>query len=138
MTEPRPRRLVTAAMINGAPARILAAIMSLSEVERRLDTVGYSGPQREATLDAWRAVIDAGELHAAAASGSPAGQVAAMVSDSERDTISTTEAADMLGLRERRIRQLAAAGSLPGRKSGGHWSFERADVAARLQRGGRR
>jgi len=129
-----PRRLVTIAAINGSPARLLAAIMPLSEVESRLDAAGITGPHREATLDAWRAVIAAGELHVAAASGTLSGQAAAASADSQRDSITTMEAATMLNLSTRRTRQLAASGELPGHQVAGRWLFNVADVTAYEQR----
>ena len=124
-----PRRLVTIAAISGAPARILAAILPLSEVESRMDAVGIAGPHRAAVIDCWRSIEAAGRLHVAA-SGTPAGQAAAAGADSQRDSITTTEAATMLNLSARRTRQLAARGELHGRQIARRWQFTAADVAA--------
>jgi hypothetical protein len=67
---------------------------------------------------------------AKAARGNVSGQSAEMAADSKSE-ITTAGAADILHLSERRVRQLAGMGKLPGRQdAAGRWSFERGAVKA--------
>jgi len=50
--------------------------------------------------------------------------------------MTTEAAAELLGSSTRAVRGLAQRGTLPGRKVGGSWLFERADVVAHLERTG--
>lgn len=50
----------------------------------------------------------------------------------ETDTLTTTEAAQMLGCTPRRVAQMLKAGTLPGRRSGRDWQTPRAAVEAML------
>lgn len=75
--------------------------------------------------------------------GLTADQVRAMTGASERDEITTTEAAEILGLSQRRIQEICDEGILlvegrdwhklpavPGARSGGHFRIRRAAVVA--------
>lgn len=130
MTE-MPRRLIRgAAIIDGAPARLLVAVLPMSELERRLDDGGIPAcPERAATFDAWQAVAVAAQEHVAFVRGRLTGRTTEAAADSDCEC-STEEVASMLCVTESRIRQLARAGELPGRQHAGRWFFRRADVAA--------
>lgn len=75
----------------------------------------------------------AGREWAASARGGAAALDAALPVSSnheQRETISSEEAGDMLGLSPRRVRELAAAGSLYGSRVAGRWTFDRGAVLA--------
>jgi len=129
VTDHAPRRLVTIAAINGAPARILSAVVSLAEIEARLDAAGYSGVHRAAVLDAWRSIEEAGRLHVVSVGGNVAGRGAESAPSSE-ERLTSEEAGAVLHVTPSRVRQLARSGELPGRQAAGRWSFHRGDVVA--------
>ena len=70
----------------------------------------------------------------AAVSGSSAAPLRPDASHSLHDVLTVAQAAELLGVRPRRARDLAASGL--GRRVGGRWVFERAAVEAEAVRRG--
>ena len=114
--------------------RLLRALLTDPATWRAV-TDPLSPRQRQALTRALRAIYEAADewltLEESAAGGNaatPVGQAeAASIRD---DEIDTAEAAELLGLRERRVRDLAAAGVLGARRVGGSWRYSRAAVLA--------
>jgi hypothetical protein len=123
------------AVVSGWPAWALARLLTRycrDEIEdlpleqRRFVT---------AAIDSLRL---AGE-HAIAASGSaPLSSAEIAVGSNHDEELDSDAAADMLKLSARRVRQLAAAGRLPGRLKAGRWSFDADAVTAYRKTGGTR
>jgi excisionase family DNA binding protein len=93
-----------------------------------------SPPQRAAFIRALRTIAEAAEdwlaVEATAAGGNAATAVGPVAAGSTHDEIDTAEAARLLGLGERRVRDLAAAGCLGARRVGAAWRFPRGSVVA--------
>ncbi|MFI7044747.1 helix-turn-helix domain-containing protein [Streptosporangium sandarakinum] len=93
-----------------------------------LQSTPFTAEQRkalEATRDAIAQAADAYTRQPVAAAATP---VAATGPSSTREEITTAEAAVVLGVKERRVRQLAEGGL--GRKVGRVWVMDRAAVLA--------
>lgn len=125
MTAPR----TAAAFVHGdgavvvVPARIAARLDALLNLRRlRIDVRG-----RDAELDA---VLIALGVAAAAwrttATGSD--QAPQPEADPHSEWLSTSEAADLLGVTDRRVRQEITGGRLVARRVAGRWRISREDV----------
>lgn len=57
---------------------------------------------------------------------------------SDKDTLTSEEVADALGVSDRRVRQLAGTGELPGRQVAGKWTFDPGAVVALSRKRGTR
>lgn len=115
-----------AAILSGRAARIVAHLAQQGlDAARRREGVGHDDVELEAALAALRhagtAVPGSGGLPPPAA----AARSVVLPMDVE-------QVARRLGLSRRRVRQLAEdeGSGLPGRKSGGRWLFNPADVEA--------
>jgi hypothetical protein len=121
----------------GAHGRGFAAWLFALELERtlpvRLDSLaGSASPELLAQARAALADLrEAGcqwQAWRTAADGTAAIKSAVMPTDSRHDDISTGEAAAMLGVKPRRVRQLIDAAQLEGRLLGGRWLVSRQSV----------
>ncbi len=91
--------------------------------------------QREALVRALRSIAEAADSWAAVESTAASGSAAAATEPVASaflhdDEIGSSQAAALLGLGERRVRDLAAAGCLGARRVGGSWRYSRASVLA--------
>jgi hypothetical protein len=128
MTARRPP-YVEGALIEGFAAHVFDRVLA-----RHLPA--YLGPfsaEQRAAVDAARAAVKRAadryeQRPLSAVNGSAATQGAETSADSAHEWISTSEAAVMLGVHERRARQLAAGGM--GRKIGRAWLLDRSMVLA--------
>ncbi len=129
MTEPGPRYYVEGGLVSGFAAWRLGR-----SIPRYLrDALDDLPPHlRTEVEDAVEAMRYSGQRWAATARGSAAEPPAEapVCSKQEADELSSVEVADVLKVTERRVRQLAAAGVLPGRQKAGRWSFDRGAVTA--------
>lgn len=128
-----------AALVGGRPAYLIAREMRrVLEQQRRLSGGGSVPADLAEALEALEA---AGRVwiannqpvpEVAVAAEGPAGS-AVVECGGRRDpstTVTTREAASLLGVSERRVRQLVSLGSLPARRArGGHWAIDRACLA---------
>lgn len=131
-----PRRPFLAAPVSGFPAVFLAALLrshgpaQLARLQAEVDAgrmhPAYAQQVREACAavdqaarewQAWRTSVD----------GSAEPLVTEAAAPSEE--ITTREAADMLRISDRRVRQLLADGRLAGEQTGREWRVSRASVA---------
>lgn len=121
-----PRRVEDAALVSGFAAEVLDRMLA-AYLPKVLPAL--SGEQR-AEVEATHAAVGwaAGRWQArpVSASGSAETRVTEIVAVSGHDEISTAEAARMLRLSERRVRQLAAGGM--GRRVGRTWLLDRDQV----------
>lgn len=129
------RRL--AAVVSGWPAWAVTWVLrrhladDLDQLERLSD--GLPGDRRQEILDAFADLEAAAEDWRASANGNAETPDAETVASSPTDELLTTrQAAEMLDLTPRRVRQLAAAGL--GVKSDGRWRIRRSDVDAYQER----
>jgi excisionase family DNA binding protein len=159
MTEQhRPRRRVPVigdvavvdrhALIAGHPAWFIARLLVdlPGGLEARLARFGLPSERHGDVLRAVHALRYAGtawqleQTEEASASASDSGSPiqenasAAVRSKSHDGLLSTSAAANILGVCDRRVRMLAAAGELPGHRDGGRWLFEPEAVAAARER----
>ncbi|MDW8807424.1 helix-turn-helix domain-containing protein [Streptomyces scabiei] len=115
---------VEGAIVEGAAAVVLDDLLAIPAVRRHLRTRPPSlQPAIEEAVTAIRQAARA--YNAASASGSAEAPVAEIVQPFEKG-ITTREAARLLGLGERRARQLATGGM--GRKVGRQWLLDAAAV----------
>lgn len=129
MTVRRPPYVEGAALIEGFAAHVLDRVLA-RHLPAVLAVMPFS-PEQRAEVDAARAAIQQAadryeQRPLSAADDETALDVAAVSADSAHEWISTSEAAVMLGVQERRARQLAAAGM--GRKVGRAWLLDRSAV----------
>ena len=126
------------ALLGGREAWLLSRVVRADEVERRLRAAGFGEAHVEPVMDALAAVHAAGNAwHAemterAAARGSAALPQAEgpPPSPAMTETVTTREAAALLGRSERRVRQLIDCGDLPARRRGRDWLVDRAAATA--------
>jgi hypothetical protein len=122
-----------AAIIAGWPAWAIARMLTRSCGDQIADLPALLRAPVEDGLEALRR---AGGRWAASASGNSEAMPAEVpVSSEHDDEISTREAADMLRLSDRRIRQLATDGRLAGRQRQGRWVLDRGAVIAHKTKG---
>ncbi|MFI7632423.1 helix-turn-helix domain-containing protein [Microbispora rosea] len=120
----RPLRYVEGALVSGFAAHVVDRLLA-KHLPMLLRSTPMSEEQRAALVETRVAVALAADTWAIAAAATP---VAAIGSSSPGDEISTAEAAALLGVKERRVRQLAEGGL--GRKVGRVWVLDRAAVLA--------
>jgi hypothetical protein len=133
MPEQEPRALyVEAAVIDGWPAFAIARMLTRSCGDEIADLPAHL---RAPIEDATNALRHAGERWATSARGSAEAALpeAPVPLEHDEDEVSTREAAHMLELSDRRIRQLAADGRLVGRQIQGRWVLDRGAVIAHLK-----
>lgn len=128
-----PGYIEDAALVAGWPAYRFAKILRRHWQEETEDLpLAMRGALEDdlANIDrAGRAWAD--RVLAAKARGSAEAVPAEMAASSSCKELSTEEVASMLQLTERRIRQLAGIGELPGRRDeAGHWTFDQGAVLA--------
>jgi len=118
-------------LLNGRVCSILAG--SMRALLRDADAQG-----RDVDPEVRRTIEEIEQVSAewrASGSGSP--EVPDVTADAESvivGAMTTRDVADRYGCSERNVRQLAARGSLPGRRSKGAWLFDPHDVAELLKR----
>ncbi|MDT3724893.1 helix-turn-helix domain-containing protein [Streptomyces sp. DSM 41972] len=121
--------LRNAAVVEGAAAHILAELLATPGVRRYLRarpaTLQRELEQTVAAIRRAAVAYEAGLVSAASANGSAETPAAEIVQPFDRE-ITTGEAAALLELTERRVRQLAASGM--GRRAGGRWLLDRTAV----------
>ncbi|MEU2625864.1 hypothetical protein [Kitasatospora sp. NPDC007106] len=117
-----------AALVSGVSAHVLDRILASPDVTRIFATMApWMRPEVEATR---RAIHRAALLYEAlphAANGSAETDIPEVEAPLPHE-ITTTEASAVLGLGERRVRQLAAEGM--GRQLAGRWLLDRSAVLA--------
>lgn len=130
MSAPNPY-VADAAILTGWPAWVYARLLTADELTQRLERSGIRGDQAAPVLAAHAAIRRAGDTwhQRVSANGSTETVVAETVSPS-LDELTTDEAADMLKLTPRRVRQLIDADELPARRVGNCWRLDPAAVAA--------
>lgn len=129
-----------AAVVHGRAATGVAWL--LQRAVERGETASLPDAVRAETLAAIQAVDLASRAWArrqttavsTADCGSSAARPAPDPAHSNDDLLTTAEAAEMLGVKERRARDLAASGL--GRRVGGSWVLDRAAVEAEAERRG--
>lgn len=123
--------LTSAAVVTGSAAHVLAVVLRRAVSRGELD--GLPDGVRRAAASAIEAVALAGRAwqdSRASADGSNQARVAEAGASSARADMSTAEAADVMGVTERRARQLAPS---LGRKVGGVWRLDPALVNAYME-----
>lgn len=125
-----------AALVSGYPARVLGLVARAAFDRGAFDGMPEVG--RLQVVSAIRALERAGELWLSVADEVPVTDVGnsetwpAEIGAGSSDDLSSAQAAVMLGVSERRARQLAAGGL--GRKVRGQWRVDRAEVLAEVER----
>lgn len=128
----RPPTYVEGALVHGVSAHVLARILAGSNVAAALNSLpSWMRPEIDATCRAIRRAARAYEA-LPPAGGGRAEAVAVDVGPPLPHEITTREAGALLGLGERRMRQLAAAGM--GRRTGSRWLLDRSAVLAYAER----
>ncbi|MER5384482.1 hypothetical protein ABT040_30185 [Streptomyces sp. NPDC002688] len=123
---------VRGALVQGVSAHILAQVLATSNVDRR---VRYLPPLVRLEWEATRQAIRQAALDYEAPPIAVDGSTETEVPEDEAllgHEITTGEAAALLGLTERRARQLAAGGM--GQLRGGRWVLDRSAVLAYAER----
>lgn len=121
--------LTEVAIVRGVSAHVIDRVLSAPNTAKVLDGLpGWLRLELDATRAAIHRAAEAYEAGPVADLGSSATPTAAVDASSPHDEISTGEAAVILGLRERRVRQLAGGGM--GRKVGHVWLLDRSAVLA--------
>jgi hypothetical protein len=131
MPEPEPQSACIGgvAVVTGSPAWWIAKLLTRHCREQIEDLPLHVRAPLE---DAIEKLSRAGEHCAIAARGRATSTAAAIAvsSSHEQDELDSAAAAAMLGVKARRVRQLAQAGHLPGRQKAGRWTFDTDDVTA--------
>lgn len=119
-------------LVSGVAVGWFATLAERAVAGQRLNGV------RNALFEAWaRDAAGAASLIRTAAGGRSAVPIEPDRSSSALiDPVGTKEASQMLGCKERNVRDLQARGHFPSaRQVGGRWQYERAEVLARIERG---
>jgi excisionase family DNA binding protein len=136
----KPRGYVDAgALVDGWPAHFLSSgrVRRLIELELE-DLPPVPAELVRETLEACRLAGEAwAERVRARKSEGQNAEAGGDLQHEPDEMIDAQEAAHMLDITSRRVRQLAAVGEIPGRKHGAQWRFSRADVAAYRVKGER-
>ena len=126
-----PRRYFEGALLSDWPAFAFARILA----RHWRDDVEDFPPHLRAPLEDAREALERAaqrfdvERKAATARGiAEAVPAEAQASSNCRDTMTSAEVAILLGVSDRRVRQLAGMGTLPGRQEQGRWRFDRGPV----------
>ncbi|MDX3519277.1 helix-turn-helix domain-containing protein [Streptomyces scabiei] len=121
---------VRGVLVQGVTAHVLAQVLALPDVERRLRNAlpPLVQLELEATRRAFRQAALDYESQPIAVDGSAETEVPEVEAPLGHE-ITTGEAAVLLDLSERRVRQLAAEGGM-GRLKGGRWVLDRTAVLA--------
>lgn len=132
MPSDRPAAYVEgAAIVSGLPAHVIDRILAL-HLSAVLGSLPFSQAQRQEIQAAKNAIHRAADryigLPSVAAPGNTATKIEEVAASWSPDEITTAEAGELLGLTERRMRQLAACGM--GRKAGHAWLLDRSMVLA--------
>ncbi|GAA0215539.1 hypothetical protein GCM10009527_009250 [Actinomadura nitritigenes] len=134
-----PTRYVQGAVVAGGAAVVLDRVLSSRHVVEALEAMAARDPGLRAELEAMRDAVRRAAAEAALARVSGGGGVTGSAETRPGEgapgsvyEIGTAEAARLLGLTERRVRQLAAGGL--GRRVGGRWLLDRGLVMAYGQR----
>lgn len=125
---------VEGALVHGASAHILDRVLTspnVAEALRRQLMPSQTRLEWEAARRAIRRAALAYEALPFAEDGSAAARLAEVGPPSLHE-ITTDEASALLGVGERRVRQLAAQGM--GRRAGGRWLLDRSAVLAEVER----
>lgn len=123
-----PGTYIMGALVHGVSAHVLDRILASSNVVRAMSAYPeWMQLELEATRRAIRRAAREYEALPIAEDGSAATALAE-VAPLSPDEITTNEAGALLGLGERRVRQLAAEGM--GRQVGGRWLLDRTAVLA--------
>ena len=139
----RPRNYVeAAAIISGASALLIAGFLERYRREWREYAAPLSkdmGLQVADTVESIKLAADTYRSEVAdraSERGNAERKSVEVVSDSSGmdEWISTSEAAVVLGVTDRRVRQLARGGELAGHRSGGRWQVSRESVLERASR----
>ncbi|WP_157884030.1 helix-turn-helix domain-containing protein [Arthrobacter alpinus] len=122
------------AHVSGGPAFIIANLIELTKVDDRLR--GLPPELRAATLETLDDIRGAAAVWDRSRKGNQAPEVVgiqdvAVTVDALESFLTTAQAADVLGVSERRVRQLADVGTLAGRKLGRQWQLDPESVQAR-------
>lgn len=125
---------VAGAVVAGVSAHVLDRILAQPNVAQVLRCLpSWMGPEVEATRRAIGRAAREYERLPVAVDGTAETPPVEVGPPSEREIgMFTNEAAALLALSERRVRQLAAGGM--GRKAGGRWLLDRGAVAAEAAR----
>lgn len=129
-----PGYLQGAAYVEGVSAHVLAELLATPAARRylRARPPALQGAIEEAVTAIRQAARTYEAMLApASVSGSAETPLAEIVQPFERE-IGTREAAALLGVTERRVRQLAAGGM--GRRVGGRWLLDRTEVEEHRRR----
>ena len=135
----RPRNYVeAAAIISGASALLLAGFLDRYRREWREYAAPLSKGQGLAVADTIESIRRAADAYRetvgkrASVGGSGERKPAEAPQDSAvMEWVSTSDAASLLGLSARRIRQLVVLGELTGRRVNGRWQVDRLSVLER-------
>lgn len=133
MTDATPPIIPGGVLITGRRAYALSRAIDREEIAANLDGLGVSERDRELAILALEAIESVGLAWKASMSGSgqDSGHVPDTVASSEQmergQTISTTAAAERVGLTTRQIRRLAPS-LLGGRRVSGVWQLDAAAV----------
>lgn len=137
----RPRRYFEGAVISDWPAYCFARIIG----RHWQDEVEYLPLHLRAPLEDAREALECAARHwaeerkAITARGSAEAAPAETEAPSTcKDTLTTEEVGAILGVSDRRVRQLARTGELPGREDRGRWTFDKGAVVALKEKRGAR
>jgi len=127
VTDPGSYFVEHGAVVSGWPAFVISRLLS-----RCHDDVADLPPHlREPVEEALEAIRGASAAWATARGSAAAMPAEVPVSSThEPDELDTQEVADMLQVSARRVRQLAADGRLPGRRTRHRWRLDAAAVLA--------
>jgi excisionase family DNA binding protein len=118
------------ALVPGRPALVIACIL-----RRHWDDVEDLPPHIRADLEASVTALEyAAKCWRSKARGRAEVASAEVVPDSSQDVLTAGQVAAVLKVTDRRVRQLAAAGQLPGRRDRAGRRFDRAAVMAHKER----
>jgi excisionase family DNA binding protein len=130
----RPRYLIThAALATDWVAYFLGRSATRQALGEQIADLPPGHP-RQMVLDFLSACRTVGKVWSddvRAARETVTGETEAGVQSNYEDELTTTRAADMLGVTPRRVRQLAASGELPAHRVGARWRFNPSDIQRR-------
>lgn len=128
----RPARMSgLGAHVAGGPAFVIASLLEIANVEDRLSNL--PPPLRASTLETMDDIRGAARVWSESRkAGRPAMEpTGPSATEPLGAFLTTSQAAQALGVSERRVRQLADAATLVGRKLGRRWQLDAVSVEAR-------